>query len=512
MSISSTLLLLCAWASATVALATPALEFVFNASNINSLQSKRVVSGGVDSDVVRQLGFTDSLAACGAACIAWQPPPTATAADAVDAAGAVLRCRSFTRYGNPYAPNTSLAGRCFGHIDGAWLPLPQDSDRRGTIDAGAVAWPCATDLDCSLNGKCGGSSAGVCACDVGWEGRRCESLDLLPVDRAVLGFSPTRAGGVNMSSWGGSVQQRNGTWHMWASLLAHHCGIGAYLLNSGVAHAVSTSGSVLGPYEERVPSTFVLPPFAHEPVVAVAPTGELVMASVTGPVGTTPGATHASCVCATGTTSNASCKCDNACVVQTPTISVAASAAGPWRSAPMFSSGAVHGENPSVWIDRGGSLWGVSRGGRTSSFASDWRDPATYVHGGGWPGGKPSTLGGEPDVEDPFVYQDAGDRFHQLIHNLEGPHMCGGVAGSGCLVGVHAYSLDGVAWNFGGVAYRSEVAMTDGTKMRLNRRERPHLVFAEGTRRPVALTTSAEAGGTWGDRSFTLVQGINQRS
>jgi hypothetical protein len=45
----------------------------------------------------------------------------------------------------------------------------------------------------------------------------------------------------------------------------------------------------------------------------------------------------------------------------------------------------------------------------------------------------------------------------------------------------------------------------------LNRRERPHVVFAEGTREPVALSNSgqeAACGRGCGDRSFTLVQGL----
>ena len=84
------------------------------------------------------------------------------------------RCRSFTRY-NEYPFNASLSGLCFGHVDAAWLPL----DAPG-IDAGTVAWPCATGLDCSLNGKC---ASGVCTCNTGWTGRRCGTLSLAPARR-----------------------------------------------------------------------------------------------------------------------------------------------------------------------------------------------------------------------------------------------------------------------------------------------------------------------------------------
>ena len=62
-----------------------------------------------------------------------------------------------------------------------------------------------------------------------------------------------------------------------------------------------------------------------------------------------------------------------------------------------------------------------------------------------------SYISSSPDVEDPFIYQDKDDNFHALIHNLEGPHMCGDV--EDCLVGVHAFSRDARAWLYGGVAY-----------------------------------------------------------
>ena len=104
------------------------------------------------------------------------------------------------------------------------------------------------------------------------------------------------------------------------------------------------------------------------------------------------------------------------------------------------------------------------------------------------------------------------------------------------LVGVHAFSRDGRAWFFSGLAYApaapdsverfgrepfmrggdagtlrytNVVEIQGGDPLVLNRRERPHLVFGEGdaARAPLALVTSAEAEGV-GDRSFTLVQRV----
>lgn len=95
--------------------------------------------------------------------------------------------------------------------------------------------------------------------------------------------------------------------------------------------------------------------------------------------------------------------------------------------------------------------------------------------------------------------------FHVLLHLLEGPHYCQGIL---CNVGVHAFSLDAVAWYFTGVAYTNAVTFSDGSSVRLVRRERPHLAFASRTNlTPVALINSA----VWpnsGDRSFTLVQAV----
>lgn len=68
-----------------------------------------------------------------------------------------------------------------------------------------------------------------------------------------------------MSSWGGSVQQIDGVWHMWAVLLINHCGIESYLMNSAVVHAVSSSA--VGPYTQK---ETVLPPCVGR-VAALAP-------------------------------------------------------------------------------------------------------------------------------------------------------------------------------------------------------------------------------------------------
>ena len=103
-----------------------------------------------------------------------------------------------------------------GRVDPRWVPLSVTGDKKGAglADSGKVIRLCTADYDCSYNGVC---SAGACECTQGWTGHRCDTLDLLPVDKAKLGFSPQDADGNNRSSWGGTVWQEGSTWHMWAA-------------------------------------------------------------------------------------------------------------------------------------------------------------------------------------------------------------------------------------------------------------------------------------------------------
>eukprot|EP00035_Acanthoeca_spectabilis_P005488 m.114299 g.114299 ORF g.114299 m.114299 type:complete len:474 (-) comp13048_c0_seq2:65-1486(-) len=460
-----------------VCVGAPPVTFSYNVSNINSLSSNEVVKSGVASRWVQPLGHTGDLDGCATACIQWQSSNG-------------TRCRSFTRYNEQYTANASLVGACFGHTDRAWVPLSVS----GGMDSGEVEWPCESDFDCSFNGHCD-VATGVCDCGKsGWAGRRCERLRLQPVDRSVLGFSPME-NGRNMSSWGGAAVQVNGQWHLWASRLDNHCGIQSYLLNSRVVHAVSTSDSPLGPYEER---ESVVPPFAHEPDVVRAPTGEFVLISTAGSLGNYTGK---QCQCTTGATSPP-CGCDNSCHSFAPTISIATDPDGPWNTTLVWPG--VDGENPAIWITKSGAVYAIGRGGKCVGYSTNWRNHSGWLHGP--PPNVETYVSSQPDVEDPYIYQDENDHFHAIHHSLEGPHMCGSTV---CQVGTHAFSLDGFAWEYGGTAYTSEVNFTDGSQIRLNRRERPHMVFAEGTRTIVALSNSAEVGGATGDRSFTLIQGVS---
>ena len=83
------------------------------------------------------------------------------------------------------------------------------------------------------------------------------------------------------------------------------------------------------------------------------------------------------CHCSNGITSGCD-TCNNSCHPQAPTLSVSSSPDGPWRTKPVGKD--WHGENPSIWITKNGTLLGMSRGGRISAYAANWSDTSSWAH------------------------------------------------------------------------------------------------------------------------------------
>ena len=90
---------------------------------------------------------------------------------------------------------------------------------------------------------------------------------------------------------------------------------------------------------------------------------------------------------------------------------------------------------------------------------------------------------------------------------------CDPESGSGCDVGIHAFSQDGERWTFTGTAWSNRVRFTTGAEYRFTRRERPSLLFdAQGA--ITALSTGVQLKGrkyvAGEDACYTLLQPVRR--
>jgi len=197
---------------------------------------------------------------------------------------------------------------------------------------------------------------------------------------------------------------------------------------------------------------------------------------------------------------------------------------GPWSTpAKVFPGWHGSDTNFAPLILPNGSLLAIWRSWEATgsrcflATATHWRNISTYTQ---HHREVISVDLGTAGTEDPFLYMDAAGHFHAVFHHMYGEgtekqwwlDTCGG----------HAYSRDGIEWEYSGVAWGNAehplgnvVRYSDGTNFSMTRRERPHLIF-DGEGRPCQLTNAAQYGpgklpgvlGDNGDASFTMVQPI----
>ena len=135
--------------------------------------------------------------------------------------------------------------------------------------ANRVESVCGSRRDCSHNGDC---VNGACVCSRGWTSSDCHQLKFS--NRSTLELGLNADAHLNISSWGGSVVRGDdGTFHMYAAVMAKQCGLGTYKSNSFVGHATSTDPLHTG----FVLQDTAINSYAHEPTVIRAPTGEYVL-------------------------------------------------------------------------------------------------------------------------------------------------------------------------------------------------------------------------------------------
>ena len=141
--------------------------------------------------------------------------------------------------------------------------------------------PCATDLDCSLNGVCDVAS-GVCACDAPWvsdvDGEStvgCSFLDMAPSPVSPCGAACVFHGGpssldTSWTSWGMSVIAAGGAFHGYVAEMANECDLSAWTRGSQVVHAVASAPT--GPFlRGPAGADVVVPAWAHNPRQFAAP-------------------------------------------------------------------------------------------------------------------------------------------------------------------------------------------------------------------------------------------------
>jgi hypothetical protein len=377
---------------------------------------------------------------------------------------------------------------------------------------------------------------GDCRCFAGWKGSRCEELDLLPVIKDLKGLQLPN----HVSTWGGSVIERDGTWHMFASQMVEGCGLDYWMTNSQVIRAVSDD-SPFGPYRFQ---EVILPTFAHDANVIEAPTGEVVL-FVTALKGVTP---H-NCT-ATATTTKGKHTTTTAPPLESPPTNIesvppkdtymlwAPHPTGPWSKPVMVLNSTKW--NSDYWNRTGrvahcdsnlngiihpdGSFLGLWRRCETPDLltiphrltASDWRNASSY----------------QPHVEDPlFVLggsgaedpsniwsthtASGGTAFHAIFHDEQSTRC---MLPTGCSAnGRHAFLLDGRSWRYASTdAYTRNVNFDDTTNttttttLIANTRARPHLII-DRQGHLLALSTGLKPEKN-SDYVWTLVQPLRRES
>eukprot|EP00980_Cylindrotheca_fusiformis_P007431 scaffold1530_cov98-Cylindrotheca_fusiformis.AAC.7 len=404
---------------------------------------------------------------------------------------------------------------------------------------------CITSIDCAMNGECikkpsdseedDPQAPGTCRCFSGWKGNTCEELDLLPVLTKRNGLQLSN----HSSSWGGSViAVFNGTstdgdgyvYHMFASEITHGCGLNYWTTNSQVIRAVSI-GSPYGPYRKE---QVILPTFAHDANVMIAPaTGEIVL-FVTARPGVVPtdcrrsnnnskSNSNRSAYYSTTTTKNTTSPPKDTYMLYAPHPE------GPWSEPVLVLNSTVWNEdyweknhrfahcdaNLNGIILSDNSFVGLWRRCETKDlltiphalYASDWKNASTYQ-----PNPEPLFVLGGSGAEDPSNIWTTQDKttgtiaYHAIFHDEQATRCMLGRCPN---IGRHAFSLNGKTWSYSKTnAYDGNITFSNGNQVRADTRARPHLVVRDN--QLLALSTgfkpSSQSGYVW-----TLVQPLRQK-
>jgi len=401
-----------------------------------------------------------------------------------------------------------------------------------TTALGVHSTPCSSRIDCELNGAC---MNGHCECDPGWTGDSCGILDVLPAKFPgvwpVHPHTPPKSGplgGVPVPiSWGASMIEDSGTWHLFVDTCCYNPQTILHDLGGClISHAVGASPE--GPFNF---SDIAVPANRFNPHVTKLPSGEFALYNA----GSAQDCKLACVGNETSTTTLDQEGTDAPCAgtgIQGVNVALSKSLYGPWTFHDHLNiegGGDQHNPNPSplvsssdgsvllaITLDDSGAPAYNSSGSRIA-LATAPNASGPYTHVG---------TDGEALVshmaEDPFIFRNPTDgSFHILAHNMENwcwqpPQFTGEV-------GVHLFSPDGSvgSWhirpNSNDIsAYNSTVLWEDGSNTTFFRRERPELIFDDGGR-PLYLMTGVEYPADHPGKpdnhqySFTVVQPIRRK-
>ena len=301
-------------------------------------------------------------------------------------------------------------------------------------------------MDCSLGGEC---VQGGCVCDKTWLGPKCAALNLLPANRSEGVHRPSYA------SWGGLPVEEAGQFHLFFADFTQHCGLGYWGTNSQVSRAVSDHPA--GPYTKV---DVLAEPFHHNPTIAKAPDGTLVMVSIgngTAGSGKIPApAKQSNCTGQDGQAAGSAYgdSLGDPLMGGVITTRYSKSVKGPWTRLPGVTvepgrpgSWDDFITNPSVFFYPNGTGLMAYRGGPTQEQGHDyWRIGMAVTDRWDRPFKR---VGDAPAFtimsEDPGIFRDVRGNFHMITHLLKGcPNKaCGGPGG-------HFYSPNGLDWSFAG--------------------------------------------------------------
>ena len=389
---------------------------------------------------------------------------------------------------------------------------------------GGVAPACieGSETDCSLNGVC--NSEGVCVCDSGWKGDKCNQLRLKPPNRQ----EPYGYYNASLPTWGGNVIFENGLYHAFLTAKGYtsppYDESDRYVCNTAIVRLEGPSPA--GPFQF---AEVVLPVFHHEAHAIRAPDGTVLIYMIKYDGGHLPDLLSEVCL-------EPDCGLSYNKSHYVTAMAWSKSVYGPWEEKILFnpwpgllnrSSWLCQTNNPSVAFAPNGTVVMAFRAIQCDrvtaksatkekiaiATAPHWSGPYTvreepafqWYAPDDWPQSLVNPVGQVMSNEDPFIWRN--DRgYHMLTHCQLSPNHS--------VRGAYGYSKDGLSWTLlPDLMWDTNMTWSDGSVSYFKRRQAPALYFDDNGI-PLYLLTPVDElyqdGCEWG-HGWTLMQPIEHQ-